>query len=371
MERTIIAAVLFLATLFAYMHLQHQFKTSNELEVFVADTELSKQLLDTICQLRQPFVVPSSRGNSPAIMSTGAQAKLSCSALNSQFDSYEVHVRDIHDRDQEGQDLVVPLTWKNAKAVFAQDDKHRYVSEQNAGFLQESSLKSVLAQSDGLLQCPFAVWSDHDLWTGSSGTATPLRYSLNERNFFYVVSAPSSPIRVKLAPPAHTKHLHEVKDYMNFEFRSELVSDPWSQSGADKVKFLEVVLRQGECLFVPPFWWSSLQYQDSDSVVAVFSYRSAMNWASMLPHLGLFFMQQQNVKHKFTTATSMFSAGDVEVREEPLAEDKSDDAMKNNKKKRPKKKTKTHLEEFTTTTTTTATAAIPAAIPAAAPESNE
>lgn len=366
MERTIIAVVLFLATLFAYIHLQHQFKTSNELEVFVADTELSKQLLDTICQLRQPFIVPSSRGHSPAIMSTGAQAKLSCSALNSQFDSYEVHVRDIHDRDQEAQDLVVPLTWKNAKAVFAQDDKHRYVSEQNAGFLQESSLKSVLAQSDGLLQCPFAVWSDHDLWTGSSGTATPLRYSLNERNFFYVVSAPSSsPIRVKLAPPTHTKHLHEVKDYMNFEFRSQLVSDPWSQPGADKVKFLEVVLRQGECLFVPPFWWSSLQYQDSESVVAVFSYRSAMNWVSMLPHLGLFFMQQQNVKHKFMTATSMFSAGDAKAHAEPQAGDKSDDAMKNNKKKRPKKKTKTPLEESTTT------AAAAAATPAAAPKSNE
>ena len=64
----------------------------------------------------------------------------------------------------------------------------------------------------------------------------------------------------------------------------------------DKVKCLEIVLTPGKFLFIPAYWWYSIEFGKETSV-ASFKYKTYMNTVSILPHLVMKLLQNQNVKH--------------------------------------------------------------------------
>ena len=131
--------------------------------------------------------------------------------------------------------------------------------------------------------------------TGSIGSKTPLRYNLNYRNFYYVTSGK---INIKLIPPHSSKYLYPIKDYDNFEFRSPV--NVWSvqpeyKADFDKVKVLDVTLGKGEIIFIPAYWWYSIEYEKISSV-CVFKYRTFMNYLAISPEIVLSLLQGQNIK---------------------------------------------------------------------------
>ena len=102
----------------------------------------------------------------------------------------------------------------------------------------------------------------------------------------------------KLAPPRSTKHLHEIKDYENFEFRSPV--DPWAvqtnyRNDFDKIKCLEITLKKGQILHLPAYWWYSIRHTGG-STLCSFKYKTYMNTVAILPKLFMRFLQTQNVK---------------------------------------------------------------------------
>ena len=131
--------------------------------------------------------------------------------------------------------------------------------------------------------------------SGTSGSYTPLRYNLNYRNYYYVTSGK---VNIKLIPPYNSKYLVEKTDYDNFEFRSPI--NPWNVQKEyvneyNKVKSLDIVVEQGNILYIPAYWWYSIQYSNNSSIAA-FYYKTFMNQLSILPQNIMYILQEQNIK---------------------------------------------------------------------------
>jgi len=93
--------------------------------------------------------------------------------------------------------------------------------------------------------------------------------------------------------------LYPIYDYENFEFRSPV--NPWNpqpkySADFDKIKCLEFTLLPGKTLFIPAYWWYSIQFNSSDTSISCFYYRTYMNNLAITPYIALHALQIQNVK---------------------------------------------------------------------------
>ena len=171
----------------------------------------------------------------------------------------------------------------------------KIISEKNQDFLNETGAVKNYNYNDAFLRPPLVSKCIYDFMTGSIGSKTPLRYNLNYRNFYYVTSGK---INIKLIPPHSSKYLYPIKDYDNFEFRSPVnVWDvqPEYKADFDKVKVLDVTLNKGEIIYIPAYWWYSIEYEKISSVCA-FKYRTFMNVLAITPDIVLSMLQGQNIK---------------------------------------------------------------------------
>jgi len=189
----------------------------------------------------------------------------------------------------------LPFLLKEAINIFSQDKNEKYISEKNQDFLKETGAVKNYSYNDAFLRPPLVSKCIYDFMTGSIGSKTPLRYNLNYRNFYYVTSGK---INIKLIPPHSSKYLYPIKDYDNFEFRSPV--NVWSvqpeyKADFDKVKVLDVTLGKGEIIFIPAYWWYSIEYEKISSV-CVFKYRTFMNYLAISPEIVLSLLQGQNIK---------------------------------------------------------------------------
>ena len=86
----------------------------------------------------------------------------------------------------------------------------------------------------------------------------------------------------------------------NFEFRSPV--NPWDvqqqyKPDFDKIKCLEVNLIEGQMIYIPAYWWYSIEYS-SETTICSFKYRTYMNVVAIMPKLIMRLLQSQNVKRK-------------------------------------------------------------------------
>ena len=130
----------------------------------------------------------------------------------------------------------------------------------------------------------------------STGTTSPLRYEVNYRNYFLVTQGR---IKILLIPPKDTRYLYPISDYDILEFRTPV--NPWKvqpeyQDDFDKIKTLEVELFQGMVMFIPAYWWYSIQFIVPETSVCSFKYRTHMNTVSIAPQLILNVLQNMNTK---------------------------------------------------------------------------
>ena len=283
--KVLLGIIIFIIVLFFYLHLQYQLKTSNDLEIYTIEYP-SKDRLEEICDVRQPMIF---------------QYNISDEVLNRQYivdnySAFDVQIRDSKDTDSHS----IPLAISVANKAFYSDKEQQYYSENNQIFLEETGLIKRLQSHDTLLRPLMVSNCYYDLMYGSNDTATPFRYELNYRNYFLVKNGS---IQIKLCPPKYSKHLHCVKDYNNWEFRSKI--NPWNVAQEylpdfNKVKCLDVTITQGTVMFIPAYWWYSIKFNNDSEVISM-KYRTYMNNLAITPHTILAFLQMQNNKNKITT----------------------------------------------------------------------
>ena len=68
----------------------------------------------------------------------------------------------------------------------------------------------------------------------------------------------------------------------------------------DKLKFLEFELEKGQRLYIPPYWWYSIQYTSDDSIVSAFTYDTLTNYIANSKDIGLYYLQQSITKTKIS-----------------------------------------------------------------------
>jgi hypothetical protein len=78
-----------------------------------------------------------------------------------------------------------------------------------------------------------------------------------------------------LIPPKYSKHILTTPDYDNLEYISTL--NMWVESKENnKIKTLRTVLNEGELLYVPPYWFYSVKFTSTSSILRV-SYTTYVN----------------------------------------------------------------------------------------------
>jgi len=281
----IICLFIFILVLFLYLHIYFHLKTSNDLEIFEV-ANLSKDRLEEICNLRQPITF---------MLDVNCFEKFKLNEVLSSYGSFDIKMRDMSGNNSE---LYLPYMFSKAIKLLQDDKNEIFYSEQNSDFLEETSLVKNLKLNDSFLRPNNILFTKYDYLLGSQNSKTPLRYEQNFRNYLVLLSGSAT---VKLTPPKNTKYLYPEKDYDNFEYRSLI--DPWNvqkeyELEFDKVKCLDVKLEESKLLFIPAYWWYSIKFNSSDTVILAFKYTTYMNAAALIPEYCKYFLQKQNIKHK-------------------------------------------------------------------------
>lgn len=284
--RELLSVVIFCVVLFLYLHITHHLNVSNDLEVYTIERP-SKDKLEEICGLKQPVIFDY---NNDDIMTN-----VTFNMLEHKYGAFDMKIRDIKKYDEDTE-MHLPFITKEVRNVFDGDNNSKYITENNDDFLDETGVKKTFAYNDSFLRPPLVSKCEYDFLSGSDGSYTPLRFSINHRNYFYVTSGR---VDIKLIPPYNKRYLFVEKDYDNYEFRSPV--DPWNvqdkyKRDYDKVKSLDVTIDAGTIVVIPPYWFYSIKFMGIPSVCSM-SYQTLMNTLAILPEIGMTVLQGQNIKH--------------------------------------------------------------------------
>ena len=282
----IIVVLVFCIVLFFYLHIYFHLKTSDDLEVYEIDLP-SKDLLEEVCDLRQPVLFEF---NNERLLNCCSRANI----LDT-YGAFDIKLRNVKDEMDMDEELFIPLSFTSTLKVLEGDNTNKYLIENNNDFLEETGLIKSYKYNDAFLR-PYMVSNClYDVLVASNGTTTPFRYELNYRNYFLVTEGS---IKIKMAPPKSTRYLYQIKDYENMEFRSPI--NPWNVQSQykpdfDKVKCLEVIVKKGYIIYIPAFWWYSIEFGDNTTICS-FKYRTYMNNIAILDKISMKLLQSQNVK---------------------------------------------------------------------------
>lgn len=265
--------LIFIIVLIFYMHLQNEWKKGDDLEIYEMDYISNSDLQET-CKLKQPviFQIPSLE-------------------LSSMDDKTDVHIKDIRDyykNDDTKSITGIQLSYKSAQGLCSSDPKGHFFSENNSELVDTTKYDDF----SKFIVPPLTVHQKYDYLFGSKRAYTPARYHTDSALYLHVLSG--SGIRCKMAPWRANAYMKPVKDYENYEFWSRI--NLWK----DPLRSVEFDLKPGYTLYIPPYWFYSIEFLGDEenpglSSVASFRYITAMNIVANLKHYGLYFLQQQNI----------------------------------------------------------------------------
>ena len=280
MDDWFISFLLFVLSFLVYYHVQKQYKTSEDLEIYETDYVSRKELQPTL-ELKQPvlfsFPTPGISHNDIKDLKT-----LLC-------------IRDIREFYQPDTASVDPilLPMESGRGLLHSDTKHLYFSDCNQDLVDEPLVSYKCSQFDDVLQPPFCSVTKHDVLFGSRKAYTPMTYHTYSQRFLLVQGdSAHCGIRIKMAPWKNTPHLHCRKDYGRFE--------RWSiknmfRGDEDQFKLLDFVVNPGYVLYVPPYWWYTMQFLDESTCVTSVTYSTVINVLSNAKEYALFYYHQRDL----------------------------------------------------------------------------
>ena len=291
LNEIIIMIFIFLIVLFLYLHVQFQLKTSNDLEIYEIENELTKEKMEEICDLRQPIVLDTTEELSKLI------PIFSKSNLLNEYSSYEIKIRNKKNIGTT-EDLFIPLQISVADKLFSSDVSQNFYSENNSDFLNESGLIKFIRINDYILKPHLSCYSSYDVLFGTENVITPLKYENSYRN--YILSTEGL-VTIRLIPPKYNKYCNIEIDYENLEHLSEM--NVWNTQEKykiimKKIKYLDVELPVGKILYIPAYWMYSVKF-DKNSSLLLMKYRTYMNVITISPTLAMNWLQNQNIKTNY------------------------------------------------------------------------
>ncbi len=284
--KNILIFLIFTIVLFFYLHITYHHKKSNDLEIYESNIN-SKNELEEICNYRQPVLF--------SYNNTDITDNINRDKLLLNYSLFELNVRSIDVDHMDNIEMYIPYKLSDLFKAFKNDKDKKYITEKNSDFLNESGLIKYLKNNDIIFRPYFMLSCEYDIMSGSIGTRTPLRYNLYNRNFFHIIEGS---VTINLCPPNTNKYVNEQKDYDNYEFRTDINiwdRDDKNKHILDKIKILSVKLVKNQIIYIPSYWWYSIEYENQSTIVN-YSYQTYMSTLSIMPNIFLHFLQQQNIK---------------------------------------------------------------------------
>tara|TARA_B100000282_G_scaffold220989_1_gene164213 strand:+ start:2001 stop:2981 length:981 start_codon:yes stop_codon:yes gene_type:complete len=311
--------IIFIAIFIIYINIVHLLKTSEDLEIYELDYK-DNDYFQEVCNLKQP-VTFSYKDIYPDFVDS----------INKDFldvkENNDIKIKEVPDYYSEEitnvDYFILPL--KSYLSLIKSDTHGNYISEDNHFFIEESGSFDLYQTNDNILQPNLPINKKYDLLCGSKGSHTTFKYHNNLR--YYLITH-TGKIKIKMTPWKSTKYLYPIKDYYNYEFRSPInVWKPQRKyfSEMDRLKFLDFELENGQALYIPPYWWYSIQYTSDDTIVSAFTYDTLTNYLANCKDIGLYYLQQSNTKTKITKTF------ELPTNETPLDNDTNEeDAIRKN-----------------------------------------
>jgi hypothetical protein len=269
---------IFVTVLFIYVHLHAHLKTNNRLEIYDAGVSSHTQLTES-CDIRQPFVFysPFSPKVAPLINELNLSNTYSANVYVKPTVSSETPI-------------LIQSSFSRLPDIINSDSK--YYSCHNTDTINNNiDLLSAISFPNYMLKPTGPVYTIRDLFIGGNNGTTPFKYEINSRTF---LTAYNSPINIILSPPNSIDELCPRYDYELFEFTSE--HNPWAQTKNEpKIQTSIIEVLPGQSLFIPPYWWYSIQFNDAITQVGFVGYQSISSSLSVLPYFIMRCFQLQNV----------------------------------------------------------------------------
>lgn len=301
----IINLLIFCLVLYIYVHIYNYNKTSNYLELYEME-HLSKEKLEDVMNFKQPLLL-----NNYMLVKN-----ISIDQLLSDFSIFNLNIYN----NQRDSFYKIPFYEYNKN--INNNSSNNFLSYNNDEFLQETALDKMLSTSDFFFRPYNLCNKKYDIIMGSENNNTRLKYSINSRTLLYLSSGQ---IEITLCPPKYYKNLHVIKNYETLEFYSEINIynvEPIYKNDLNKVKFLRVLLKIGQVLVIPPYWFYTIRFIEKNSIVFQNTYTTYINILSTVPQLCIQLLQIGNVKLN-VIKKNYYKKEDKEQQQKP--EDKKED----------------------------------------------
>ena len=241
-----------------YLHFQHQYKRNNNLElneVDYIDQVTMQKGCDTI---RQPVVILGAI--QPGEFQFG-------------FDdvNHSVSVKDTNDLKNKDSNNII-LSLDNAIHLLESDVKSHLFSEGNSTLIKNDATiyEEYTDLSNKIAPYPnIFVNINFDILFGSKNTTTPTRSHAESCRFFAPVG---TLVHIRMMP--YVAREGQINNFVGNDIQCAKLN-LWTMS-SDNV--LDFYVLPGQVLYVPPYWWYSIQFDSPlKQVVASFSYQTVMN----------------------------------------------------------------------------------------------
>ena len=262
---------IFILTILIYIYLLYQWKYTDVLEVFEMDYVENPAHLQEACELRQPVLFPMDMLD-PIVHVVPKHAAI-----------LDISIRDTRDYSHGNLDAIEMSMERGQR--FLDASPPFYFSEGNADFVKESGMLHGL-DHDIWLKPHSTVSSHYDFLFGSSSVKTPFRYHTQSRRFLWSWQGET---RVRLVPFKALNHT-AIRDFEFYEFYSTATTSD---------KMIEVVVPMGHALFIPSYWWYSIEFTTANGRVLQCSYMTAMNALAHAWDLTRYWLQQQHITRNY------------------------------------------------------------------------
>ena len=298
----ILGIAVFIIIVLVYLNAVEQYKKGTELEIYEMDYD-NNGGLQRIIKKKQPVMFPM-KG---VVMADTHQ--LNVITLEKYAQKYGKEYVSIAEKGaQSSSEKPVKIRLEKALELLAEDDADtKYLSHNNANFVEDTSMGRYIETLDEYLQPSMCLHKAHDFQFGSKGAATPLQYHTSHSAFLYVARGQ---ITIKMTPQKNERYLRgpftKSGRGNTVAARSDLFNDP---ALSDEIPTLEFPVVAGWVLHIPPFWWYTYRFDGTSvsvatdvsvgeatakdaTLVATYDYTTPMNLAVKIPAMVQEYVQQ-------------------------------------------------------------------------------
>ena len=241
-----------------YIHLQAQFKTSNDLELYEI-LNPSRIELHELCDIKQPILF----NNNEIFSLLGTSAEILCN----EYGTHEINIRESLNITNTNTNI------KNNELVFLSDglklfdtdtdcsNNKIFISENNNQFIIDTRLNISLRKLDDALRPNRTVRYNYDCIIGSMNFTSLLKSNIH---CSYYIMVMDGEIELKLFTPINYKYLYDGTDVIENMLTSKInvwdVQDDMSDRLC-KTKSMTFNVKKGQIIFLPPHWWYSYKFK--------------------------------------------------------------------------------------------------------------